>query len=178
MEDATSISTILLVDVDVGSFSPYKYVPTPWAKHTKITVRGAPSLGNPSCSKLDFSHPSLAIVVAAALPSSALRRHRSASGPHGQGRPRLPPPWATVASYGHRCSVRSVGDDDPRLKMRYLWVRHRSLNNRSLFILIPFQFVPVALVSCCRDLRSRVISFHITCLWIYFIKILIVPIIN
>ena len=27
MEGATSISIILLVDVDVGSFSPYKYVP-------------------------------------------------------------------------------------------------------------------------------------------------------
>ena len=47
VEGATSISTILLVDVDVGSFSPYKYVPTPWAKHTKTTIRGAPSLGNP-----------------------------------------------------------------------------------------------------------------------------------
>ena len=65
MEGATSISTILLVDVDVESFSSYKYVPTPWANHTKITVRGAPSLGNPSCSKLDFSPP---VAVAAALP--------------------------------------------------------------------------------------------------------------
>ena len=66
------ISTILLVDIDVGSFSPYKYVPTPWGKHTKTTVRGAPSLGNPSCSKLDFSPPSLvvAIVVAVALPDA------------------------------------------------------------------------------------------------------------
>ena len=54
MEGATSISTILLVDVDVGSFSSYIYLPTPWAKHTKTTVRGAPSLGNPSCSKLYF----------------------------------------------------------------------------------------------------------------------------
>ena len=44
VEDATSISSILLVDVDVGSFSPYKYIPTPWAKYTKTTVRGAPSL--------------------------------------------------------------------------------------------------------------------------------------
>ena len=65
VEGATSISTILLVDVDVGSFSPYKYVPMPWAKHNQTTVRGAPSLENLSCSKLDFS-PSLA--VAAALP--------------------------------------------------------------------------------------------------------------
>ena len=79
VEGATSISTILLVDVDVESFSLYKYVPTPWTKHTKTTVRRAPSLGNPSCSKLDFSSPSLTIVVAAALPDvvdppSTLRR--------------------------------------------------------------------------------------------------------
>ena len=67
VEGATSISTILLVDVDVGSFSSYKSVLIPWAKHTKTTVRGASSLGNLPCSKLDFSPPSL--VVAAALPS-------------------------------------------------------------------------------------------------------------
>jgi len=42
VEGATSISTILLVDVDVGSFSPWKYVPTPWRKHTKTNIRGAP----------------------------------------------------------------------------------------------------------------------------------------
>ena len=29
VEGATSISTILLVDIDVGSFSPYIFVPTP-----------------------------------------------------------------------------------------------------------------------------------------------------
>ena len=139
------------------------YLQTPWTKHTKTTVRGAPSLGNPSYSKLVFSHPSLAVTVAAALPSPALRRRRLASRPCSQGRPWLPPLRATAASYGHRCSVRSVGDDDPRLKMRYLRVRHRSLNNRSLFVLIPFQFILVALVSCPRDLCSRVISFHITC---------------
>ena len=63
VEGATSISNILLVDVDVESFSPYKYVPTPWVKHTKTTVRGAPNLENLSCSKLDFSPP-LAIVAA------------------------------------------------------------------------------------------------------------------
>ena len=63
MEGATSISTILLVDVDVGSFSSYIYLPTPWAKHTKTTVRGAPSLENPSYSKLYFSALSLAVVV-------------------------------------------------------------------------------------------------------------------
>ena len=70
VEGATSISTILLVDVDVGSFSPYKYVTTPWAKHTKTTVRGAPSLGNPSCSKLDFSPLDVTVTVAAALPDA------------------------------------------------------------------------------------------------------------
>ena len=70
VDGATSISTISLVDVDVGSFSFYIYQPTPWAKHTKATVRGAPSLGNPLYSKLDFSSPSLAVAVAvaAALP--------------------------------------------------------------------------------------------------------------
>ena len=59
VEGATSISTILLADVDVGSFSSYKY------------VRGAPSLGNPSCSKLDFS-PSLAIAVVVAAAVAAV----------------------------------------------------------------------------------------------------------
>ena len=72
VEGATSISTILLVDVDVGSFSPYKYVPTPWTKHTETTVRGAPCLGNPSCSKLDFSPPSLAVAIAATLPDTVV----------------------------------------------------------------------------------------------------------
>ena len=74
VEGVTSISTILLVDVDVKSFSSYKYVPTSWAKHTKTTVMGAPSLRNPSYSKSYFSHPSLvdAVAVAATLPSPAL----------------------------------------------------------------------------------------------------------
>ena len=51
VEGSTSISTILLVDVNVESFPPYVYVLTPWAKHTK-TIWRALSLGNPSCSKL------------------------------------------------------------------------------------------------------------------------------
>ena len=78
VDGATSTSTISLVDVDVGSFSSYIYQPTPWAKHTKTTVRGASSLGNPSCSKLYFSHllsPSpvaVAVAVAAALLSPAM----------------------------------------------------------------------------------------------------------
>ena len=67
VEGATSISTILLVDVDVESFPSYIYLPTPWAKHTKTTVRGAPSLGNPSCSKLYFSPLSLAVAVAVVI---------------------------------------------------------------------------------------------------------------
>ena len=63
VEGATPISTVSLVDVDVGSFSSYIYQSTPWAKHTKTIVRGAPSLGNPSCSKLYFSALSLAVAV-------------------------------------------------------------------------------------------------------------------
>jgi hypothetical protein len=55
VDGATSISTILLVDVKVESFPPYKYVPTPWAMHTKTTVRGPHNLKNLSCSKLDIS---------------------------------------------------------------------------------------------------------------------------
>jgi hypothetical protein len=61
VDDATSISTILLTDVKVESYPPYKYVPTPWTKHTKTTVRGAPSFGNLSCSKLDISPPSCVV---------------------------------------------------------------------------------------------------------------------
>ena len=49
-------------------------------------------------------------------------------------------------------------------RCNYLRVCHQSLNNRSLFVLIPFQFILVALVSCRGDLRSSAISFHITCL--------------
>jgi hypothetical protein len=58
VDGAISVSTILLIDVKVVTFPPYKYVPTLWAKHTKTTVRGAPSLGNLSCSKLNISPPS------------------------------------------------------------------------------------------------------------------------
>ena len=71
VEGVTSISIISLVDVDVGSFSSYIYQPTPWAKHTKTTVWGAPSLGNPSCSKLYFSPFSLAVIVAIAVAVAA-----------------------------------------------------------------------------------------------------------
>ena len=48
------MSTILLVDVDVGSFSLYKYVPIPWAKHTKTTIRGDPSLRIPRQQTIYF----------------------------------------------------------------------------------------------------------------------------
>jgi hypothetical protein len=58
MEGATSISTVSLVDVGVGRFSPYIYVPTPWVKAHQNYRGGAPSLGNLSCSKLDISPPS------------------------------------------------------------------------------------------------------------------------
>ena len=69
MKGATSISTISLVDVDVESFSSYIYQPTPWVKHTKTTVKGASSLGNPSCSKLYFSprSPTVAVAVVVAV---------------------------------------------------------------------------------------------------------------
>jgi hypothetical protein len=70
MEGATSISTISLVDMGVGSFSPYIYVPTPWVKAHQNYHGGAPSLRNLSCSKLYFSPLSLA--VAATLPSPAI----------------------------------------------------------------------------------------------------------
>ena len=39
VEGATSISAILLVDVDVRSSPPYICVPAPWPKHTRTTVR-------------------------------------------------------------------------------------------------------------------------------------------
>ena len=80
VEGATSISTILLVVVRVVSFSLYKYIPTPWAKHTKTIIRGAPSLENPSCSKLDFSPPLtvvdavVAVLADAVDPPSTTRR--------------------------------------------------------------------------------------------------------
>jgi hypothetical protein len=43
VDGATLISTISLVDMEVESFPPYIYIPIPWAKHTKIIVRGAHS---------------------------------------------------------------------------------------------------------------------------------------
>ena len=71
VEGVTSISTISLVDVDVGSFSSYIYQPTPWAKYTKTTLRGAPSLRNPSYSKLYFSSLSLAVAVVVVAAAAA-----------------------------------------------------------------------------------------------------------
>ena len=79
MEGVTSISTISLVDVDVESFSSYIYQPTPWAKHTKTTVWRAPSLENPSCSKLYFSllpSPSSSSPRCPAQPSSPRQQVR------------------------------------------------------------------------------------------------------
>ena len=49
-------------------------MPTPWAKHTKTTIKGTPSLGNPSCSKSDFSPP-LAVAVAVAVAVAAQPDH-------------------------------------------------------------------------------------------------------
>jgi len=45
VEGTTSISIILLIDVDMERFPPYMYVQTPWAEHTKTTTREPPSLG-------------------------------------------------------------------------------------------------------------------------------------
>ena len=42
VEGAISISNILLVDVDVGSFFSYKYVPTPWIKAHQNYRKGSP----------------------------------------------------------------------------------------------------------------------------------------
>jgi hypothetical protein len=58
MDGAISISTVSLVDVGVGSFPPYIYVPTPWVKAHQNYRGGAPSLGNLSCSKSDIFSPS------------------------------------------------------------------------------------------------------------------------
>jgi hypothetical protein len=58
VKGATSISTVSLVDVGVGSFPPYIYVPIPWVKAHQNYRREAPSLGNLSCSKLNISPPS------------------------------------------------------------------------------------------------------------------------
>ena len=69
VDGATSIYTILLVDVDVESFPLYIYVPTPWVKHTKTTVRGASSLRNSSCSKLEFYPPLAAIRRSVVVPA-------------------------------------------------------------------------------------------------------------
>jgi hypothetical protein len=55
MEGATLISTISLVDMKVESFPPYIYVPTHWVKAHQNYHGGAPSLGNLSYSKLEFS---------------------------------------------------------------------------------------------------------------------------
>ena len=41
VEGATSISTILLIDIGTESFSPYIYILTPWTKHTNIYRRGS-----------------------------------------------------------------------------------------------------------------------------------------
>jgi hypothetical protein len=41
MEGETSISTILLIDVEVRSSPPYIYILAPWVKHTKTIVRKA-----------------------------------------------------------------------------------------------------------------------------------------
>jgi len=70
VEGAMSISTVSLVDVEVGSFSPYIFVPTPWVKHIKTIVKEGFSLKNPSHNKLDFSPRSLGAATAAVCQAS------------------------------------------------------------------------------------------------------------
>ena len=40
VKGATSISIIFLVDGDVRSSPPYIFVPAPWPKHSRTTIRG------------------------------------------------------------------------------------------------------------------------------------------
>jgi hypothetical protein len=47
VDGATSISTISLVDMEVESFPPYIYVPTPWVKAHQNYHKGSPRLGIP-----------------------------------------------------------------------------------------------------------------------------------
>ena len=54
MEGATSISTILLIDVDMEIFPLYIYVQTPWVEHTKATTR-KPLVWESKAVKIDFS---------------------------------------------------------------------------------------------------------------------------
>jgi hypothetical protein len=61
MKGTTSISTVSPVDVGVGSFPLYIYVPTSWVKAHQNYRGGAPSLENLSCSKLDIFSPSRVI---------------------------------------------------------------------------------------------------------------------
>ena len=70
VDGATSISTILLADVDVGVFRLTNMY-QPLEQSTRTNIRRAPSLVNPSCSKFDFSPP-LTVAVAAALPVATL----------------------------------------------------------------------------------------------------------
>ena len=103
MEGATSISIILLVDVDVGSFFLYIFVPIFWVKHIKTIIRKTPNLKNHSCSKFNFSH-------LLSLPRCPARRW--ASLPFGQLRSRtgstsccLVACWSngqTMSSFHHR----------------------------------------------------------------------------
>ena len=67
VDGATSISTILLADVDVGVFRLTNMY-QPLEQSTRTNIRRAPSLVNPSCSKFDFSPP---LTIAATLPVAA-----------------------------------------------------------------------------------------------------------
>ena len=88
-----------------GIFLPINLYQPLGQKHTKTTVRGAPSLGNPSCSKLDFSHPSLVVAVAAALPAQRCAAAGRPAGPAAKAvldsplRKQQQPPMAIAVLY-------------------------------------------------------------------------------
>jgi len=94
----------------------------------------------------------------------ALRRCCAVGWPAGRGRgPSLPSVSSSIKFPWLPCHVREQEEGKEEDDANYR-IATGSFNLRRFFVLNPFQFVPVALVSCRRDLRSRVISFYITCL--------------
>ena len=95
------------------------------------------------------------------------RRRRPQPSRRAADQPRPSPSLSSVSSSIKfswlPCHVREQEEGKEEDDANYR-IATGSFNLRRFFVLNPFQFVPVALVSCRRDLRSRVISFYITCL--------------